>query len=265
MPKTKRYRYDSEQSALQNAAKTLLANIRFANVDKPIRSIVVTSSVPVEGKSVVSINLAQAITSSGKTVLIMECDMRKRSLYRALHAHASAGLYAVLTEQIPLEQAVLATQWQGMYFLDAEPSIPNPADIVASKRFSKFLDVLMDTYDYVILDTPPVGTFIDAAILSTLADGTVFVVREDYAKRSDILNAYEQLKKADAEVIGVVLNYCQDHGSHSGYYYYDYYSKGGSGDRAYANTVATSPQKSSSHHHHSSSSGHSTSNSARRR
>lgn len=213
-----------DQSVVQNAAKTLLANIRFSNVDEPVCSIVVTSSVPNEGKSTVAANLGEAIASSGKRCLLVECDMRKRSLYRHLGVRSSAGVYSVLTDQVSLDQAVIETPYANLYFLDAEPSIPNPADIISSKRFGKLLQLLEERYDYVLLDTPPVGTFVDAAILSSMADATVFVVRENFAKRDEIAGAFDQLKKADANVIGAVINYCQDEGSSSSYYY-DYYSK----------------------------------------
>lgn len=209
---------------VQNAAKTLLANIRFMGVDNPIRSLVVTSSIPNEGKSTVSINLAQAIATSGKQVLLVECDMRRRSLADELGTHARSGLYAVLSEQASLESAVVSTRQQNMDFLDAEPHIPNPADILASKRFRRLVRSLEDAYDFVVFDTPPVGTFVDAAVLSALADATVLVVRENFTKRQELVGAYEQLKKAEANVIGVVMNYCEMESSE---YYYAYYNKDG--------------------------------------
>lgn len=212
-----------DRSAMQNAAKTLLANIRFAEVDTPIKSIVVTSSVPNEGKSTVLVSLAEAIASSGKSVLLVECDMRKRSLHKLLGVRPTAGFYAVLTEQVPASQAIVATGTENLYFLSVEPSIPNPADIVASKRFAKLLKMLEEHYDYVLLDTPPVGAFVDAAILSSLADATVFVVRENFAKREEIAAAFDQLKKAGANVIGSVLNCCAEETNASSYYHY--YSK----------------------------------------
>ncbi|WP_165247934.1 CpsD/CapB family tyrosine-protein kinase [Adlercreutzia sp. ZJ141] len=209
---------------VQNAAKTLLANIRFMGVDNPIRSIVITSSIPNEGKSTVSLNLAQAIATSGKQVLLVECDMRRRSLADDLGMHALSGLYAVLSDQASLESAVVATRQQNMYFLDAEPHIPNPADILASKRFRRLMKRLEEAYDYVVFDTPPVGTFVDAAVLSSLADATILVVRENFTKRQTLADAYEQLKKAEANVIGVVMNCCEMESSD---YYYAYYNKDG--------------------------------------
>lgn len=214
----------ADKLVVQNAAKTLLANIRFASVDNPIRTLVITSSVPNEGKTTVAVNLAQAIATSGKRVLLVECDMRRRSVADMIGAHAKAGLYAVLSDQVRWENAVVATGQQNMDFLDAEPHIPNPADIISSKRFARLVRILEEAYDYVIFDTPPVGTFVDAAILSTMVDGTALVVRDNFTKRDEVVHAFEQLKKAEANILGVILNGCETETSE---YYYAYYTKDG--------------------------------------
>ena len=222
MPKKKKS--GSNTLEVQNAAKTLYANIRFMSPDNPIRSLVLTSSVPNEGKSTCAFELAKAIASSGKTVLLVEADMRRRTMASLLGVHASAGVYAVLSEQVQLRDAVVATQTPNLYFLDTEPNIPNPADIISSKRFHKMAAGLIDSYDYVIYDTPPVGTFVDAAILSTIADGTVMVVKPGMVKRTELVDAYEQLQKAGANVLGVCATFCEGTGSE---YYYAYYTKDG--------------------------------------
>lgn len=213
----------ADETAMQNAAKTLYANIRFSDVDDPIKSIVVTSSVPNEGKSTVSSRLAEAIASSGKRTLIVECDMRKRSLYRVLGVRSRTGLYAVLTDEASLNDAVVATRQENLSFLDVEPQIPNPADVISSKRFARLLLALEEHYDYVVLDTPPLGAFVDAAILARIADATVFVIRENFTRKNEVLEAFEQLKKAEANVIGSVINYCSEASNSSSYYHY--YSK----------------------------------------
>ena len=211
---------NTDKLVVQNAAKTLLANIRFASVDDPIRTITVTSSIPNEGKSTVSINLAQAIATSGKSVLLVEADMRRRSLSDMLGVRSRGGLYAVLSEQISIDQAIVETGQKNFYFLDAEPHIPNPADIIVSHRFAKLVKAL-----YVIFDAPPVGTFIDAAEIASLTDGALFVVREDFTKREEALNAIAQLKKSEkVKLIGTVMNYCETETSE---YYYSYYTKDG--------------------------------------
>ena len=209
---------------VQNAAKTLYANIRFMSVDDPISTIVITSSVPNEGKTALAVQLGQAIATSGKSVLLVEADMRRRSLSSRLQIRSSAGIYAVLTESVPLNRAILATGTPNLYFLDAEPNIPNPADLLSSKRYAAFVAALRKHYDYVIFDTPPVGTFVDAAIVSTLADGTILAVKPNLVKRSELLGAYEQLQKAQANVIGLCATFVEGTGSE---YYYAYYTSSG--------------------------------------
>lgn len=237
MPRKKKA--SSDALVVQNAAKTLLANIRFASVDRPVKSIVLTSSVPNEGKSTVAYNLAQAIASSGKRTLIVECDMRRRSLADMVGARARHGIYAVLSGQIELDEALVATSHRNLFFLDSEPHIPNPADILSSQRFRKLVAQMESDFDYVVIDTPPVGTFVDAAIIAALADATALVVRERFVKRAELQNAYDQLKKADANVIGVIMNMCA---AESSEYYYAYYNKEGKRVRKSEGHVSDGPQ-----------------------
>ncbi len=237
MPRKKKA--SSDALVVQNAAKTLLANIRFASVDRPVKSIVLTSSVPNEGKSTVAYNLAQAIASSGKRTLIVECDMRRRSLADIVGARARHGIYAVLSGQVELDEALVATSHRNLFFLDSEPHIPNPADILSSQRFRKLVAQMESDFDYVVIDTPPVGTFVDAAIIAALADATALVVRERFVKRAELQNAYDQLKKADANVIGVIMNMCA---AESSEYYYAYYNKEGKRVRKSEGHVSDGPQ-----------------------
>lgn len=207
---------------IQNAAKTMLANIRFASVDSPMQSIVITSSVPNEGKTTTTIELAKAIASSGNSVLLVEADMRRRSAASALGVRASHGAYAVMANQVTLQEAVVSAGVPNFYFLDTEPNIPNPADILSSRAYVRLVDEACDAYDYVLFDTPPVGTFVDAAILSRLVDGVVLVVKIGGAKRDEIVAAYDQLNKAEAHIIGACATFCEGTGSE---YYYAYYNK----------------------------------------
>ena len=216
-----------DQIHMQNAIKTLAANIRFASVDDPIRSIAVTSSVPNEGKTTIAIQLAQAMASSGKTVLLVECDMRRRSLANALGLHARTGIYSVLCGQNEIGDAVVSTLTRGMYFLDSEPHIPNPDVLLNSKRFRRFVEQALGNFDYVIFDTPPLSAFIDAAVLSTVVDGVLLVVGQNVVRRDELAKSHEQLKKADANIIGAVMNLCE---SEKNEYYTEYYTRGNSSD-----------------------------------
>lgn len=221
MPKKKK-KAASNTLEIQNAAKTMLANIRFASVDSPMQSVVITSSVPNEGKTTTTIELAKAIASSGNSVLLVEADMRRRSAASALGVHASHGAYAVMANQVSLRDAVVSAGTPNFYFLDTEPNIPNPADILSSRAYARLVDEACDMYDYVLFDTPPVGTFVDAAILSRLVDGVIMVIKIGGAKRDEIVAAYDQLNKAEAHIIGACATFCEGTGSE---YYYAYYNK----------------------------------------
>ena len=216
---------NGDRAVMQNAVKTLATNIRFASVDNPVRSIVVTSSIPNEGKSTIAVALSEALASGGKSVLLVECDMRRCSIAGMLGVHAQSGLYAVLASQVELEDAVVRTSMRGVSFLDAEPHIPNPVDILGSRRFRSFVESLKPSYDYVVFDTPPLSAFVDAAVIGSVVDGALLVVRRNFVKREAVVSSLEQLKKAGANVLGTVLNYCENERSD---YYYEYYNKSGS-------------------------------------
>ena len=209
-----------DRSSVVNSAKTLLANIRFMDVDNPVHTMAITSAVPNEGKTFVAANLASAIATSGKTCLLVECDMRRRSMSRALGVHAQHGIYAVMAGECTVQQAAVATQTPNLYFLDSEPRIPNPSDLLNSNRFSKLVDLARNTYDYVLFDTPPVGTFVDAAVLGTKVDAVFMVVREGFTRKAEVAAAANQLKKSGCNLAGMIMNYCERTSSE---YYYEYY------------------------------------------
>lgn len=218
MPRKKSGR-SSDKLAMENATKTLLANIRFASIDNPIKTLTITSTQSNEGKSTVAYNLAIASATSGRRTAIVECDMRRRSLAGMIGIHGARGLYAVLSGEATIRDIALTTKTEGLDFIGVEPGIPSPPDVIASKHFHRFVRDLRSQYDLVIFDTPPVGGFVDAAELGSITDGTLFVLRENYTRREEAAEALEQLRKAGANVLGTVLNFCE----HESNGYYDYY------------------------------------------
>lgn len=213
-------------SSVRNAANTLLTNIRFSSVDDPVKTILIASSVPNEGKTTTAIALACAISESGKSCLLVEGDMRRRSLRSALDAKPRYGLYAVLSEECTARDAVIETSFKNVFFLDAEPGIPNPEEVLISNRYAALLEELRDAFDYVIVDAPPIGAYADASVIASKVDGTVLVVREGYTDKREALYAVESLKAAGAHILGIAFN-CQSavSGSGSGYYYGYYYEE----------------------------------------
>ncbi len=224
MSRSKKIVEHFEHAQLSNASKTLLANIRFASVDEKVKTLVVTSSGANEGKTIVSTNLANAIATSGEKVLIVEGDMRRRTLGKLLDMHPANGIYAVLSGSAKLSEAIVPTRIPNLYFMDAESSIPSPSDVLSTRRFASLVEKLRDSFDYVIFDTPPVSLFVDAAIISSLVDGTLFVVRQNVTKRALATKCVQQLRVADARILGTVMTFCSDDESN---YYYAYYTKEG--------------------------------------
>lgn len=209
--------------AIRNAANTLLANIEFSGVDEPVKTIAITSTIPNEGKSTVALSLAAAAGQAGRSVLVMEGDLRRRSLRAAFNAHPQHGLHAVLMGTCELEEAAIETPLKGVKFLDAEPGIPNPEELLNSKRYASLIENARKNYDFVIIDTPPVGAFADAAVVARQVDGALLVVRENFTDKRDAQLAMSQLRASTARVLGVVLNF-EERSSGSGYgYYYGYY------------------------------------------
>lgn len=208
---------------MQIAPRTLAANVRFSSADKLIRTLAVVSSVSSKGKTTVAVGLGKAFAASGAPVLMVECDMRRRSLASVLAAHGNHGLCSVLSGRHSVQEAVVMAGMPNLYLLDAEPSIPNPAAVLQSRRFHELADTLASMYSYVIFDTPPVNAFVDAAIVSSIADATLLVACQGYAHHEDVADARTQLQQADAHVIGMVLN-CADV-ENSGKYYGYYHEK----------------------------------------
>ncbi|MDO4502351.1 MAG: CpsD/CapB family tyrosine-protein kinase [Coriobacteriia bacterium] len=212
----------SRSDAFQNAAATLMANIRFCSVDKPIKTIVITSSAPNEGKTTVAVALALAMVRAGKKVLMVEGDMRRRCLQGMLDVRTPHGVHAVLSHECTAEEAIVATNDEGLFFLNAEGGIPNPEAIIDSQSFADLLKDLGEAYDYVIIDTPPVAAFSDAAVIASRVDGTILVAREGYTERAEAAYATDQLKASGANILGVAMNGKSAQAGSYGYYY-DYY------------------------------------------
>ncbi len=210
---------------LNNASRTLLANIRFNSIDERVKTIAITSTAPNEGKTAVSTNLACAIAESGKTVLLVDSDLRRRCIGALLNLHPKFGLYSVLAGNAPLDGAIARTKIPGLFFMDCEPNIPSPPDVLSTKRFAALVDQVRGMFDYVIFDTPPVGVFVDAAIISNLVDGTIYVIRERAEKRDAISAGVQQLKAANARILGTVITFSQEESQSD--YYYAYYNEEG--------------------------------------
>ncbi|MCL2671991.1 MAG: CpsD/CapB family tyrosine-protein kinase [Clostridiales bacterium] len=218
-------KYRNTRSSVREAIKTVRANIQFAAMDKKIQTLVVTSPSASTGKSTIVAFLGVAFAEAGKSVLLVEADYRRPNLANIFRQRPGNGLLQVLSGDYSLEDAIAETKQEGLYILDTGGKVLSPAELVQSKRFEKFVETARKLFDVIIFDTPPMGAFIEPAVLASQADATMLVLQPGRVQVSVAEATMEQLKKANARVIGCVMNNCADVGSEHYYYYYRYYSQ----------------------------------------
>lgn len=204
-------------SVAAESYRTLRTNIQYSSFDKPVKSIVVTSSEPGEGKSTTAANLAISFAKDGKRVIIIDCDLRKPVVHKEFGISNSVGLSEFLIGKVEFNKVVYKHE-SGLHVMPSGTIPPNPAEMVASKAMEHLLNQLEDKYDYIILDAPPVNAVADPKILSTKVDGTILVVKYGYAKKEGVIEASKNLKVVNANIIGVVFN--GEEQRRSGYYHY---------------------------------------------
>ena len=225
---------DKSPFAYVEAYKTLRTNMNFIFRNNKYKKLVVTSSIPGEGKSSVSINLARVLAENGTRVILIDCDMRKPMLHKYLRAQRfrTRGLSTVLSGISTLEDSVATFSDLQFDLMTAGPIPPNPTELLASEEMEHLLDLLAKQYDYVICDTPPVSVVTDAAILSQYNAGVILVVRQKYATFKQAKKTKQNLEIVHADILGCVLNQYDvsknvKETKQSSYYYYNYdYSNG---------------------------------------
>ncbi len=191
------------KSPVSEAFRTLRTSISFASSD--MRVILVTSSILGEGKSTVAANLAMVMAQAGNRVLLIDADFRRPTLHYRFGLNNEKGLVNILVKGKALEETV-QPGFEGLHLLTSGPIPPNPSELFASDAASEFLSGTKEKYDVVIIDTPPVIAFTDAVILAAKADGVVMVVKANHTKVDLIKDAMDRLKKANANLLGIVLN-----------------------------------------------------------
>ena len=185
--------------------RQLRANLQFANVDEHPRVIAVTSSVPEEGKTTVAINLASTLAEAGFSVCLVDADLRRPTVAKVLGLVSPVGLTSVLIQQIALNDA-LQHAGSTLYVLASGPTPPNPSEVLASSYVRDVIRSLLESVDYVIIDTAPLLPVADGSEVAALADGTLLVARHGVTTDTNVHRAVQSLRRVDAKLIGVVLN-----------------------------------------------------------
>jgi len=206
------------------AYKSLRTNLQFASISNQYKKIIVTSSVPGEGKSTVAINLAISLVDSGNKVLLIDSDLRKPMIQKYLHLTnvKGGGLTSILANTDKAEQCIYFLSDTGLNVITSGPIPPNPAEILGSKKMEDFVKDLESKFDYIIFDTPPISVVTDAAVLSKLCDGVILVIKQKFASRESAQLAKRNLENVGANIIGCVLNGFKAEQSSKSYAYYHY-------------------------------------------
>ncbi len=219
---------DKLEYSINEAYKTLRTNLSFCGDD--VKVILLTSCTPNEGKSTVSMRLSQALAADNKKVILIDADLRK-SVLVGRHAVTGEdkikGLSHYLSGQVELKDTVCETNIENFNVIFAGPVTPNPTELLGNRYFKKMIKQFREEYDYVIIDAPPLGSVIDAAIITKVVDGAIIVIENNVISYRFAQDVKKQLEMTDCKILGAILNKVdtKSKGYYSGYYK-GYYKKG---------------------------------------
>lgn len=213
--------YTNPKSAVAEQFRTLRTNIEFAQIDYSLKTLLVSSSIPAEGKSTISSNLAYVMSQNDKKVLIVDADLRKPTVHRTFKSKNEVGLTTLLlNKNLDVNNAIQYNRDLGIYLLSSGPIPPNPSELLSSRRMGLLMEELNRQFDLIIYDAPPVTAVADPKILASKVDGVLLVIRDGFSKKEEIFRSKSELDKVKANIIGYVLNSRKVSDSKSYYGYY---------------------------------------------
>lgn len=208
------------KSIVSEQFRTLRTNVNFSMPDKELKTFLVTSSSPGEGKSTVAANTAVVFAQEGKKVLLVDADMRKPTVHYTFHLTNTLGVSNLLTRQATVAEVVKTSEIENLDIITCGPIPPNPAELLSSQTMNKVIEVMKEIYDIIIFDAPPVLSVADAQILANKCEGTILIMSAGTTEKVEAQKAKEALVSSQANIIGVVLNNFELQKDH---YYYQYY------------------------------------------
>lgn len=211
--------YVDPKSPISEQYRTIRTNIEFSSVDTEIKTLMVTSPGPAEGKSTTAANMAVVFAQQAKKVLLVDTDLRKPTVHYTFNQNNTIGLTSVLSKQKTLSEAVKLTDQPYLSVLTSGPIPPNPAELLGSKAMEQFLEEAKEEYDVVLFDTPPVLAVTDAQILANRTDGVLLVVYSGKTEMEEAAKAKDLLTAAKGKLLGMVLNHKKLQSSDYYYYY----------------------------------------------
>jgi non-specific protein-tyrosine kinase len=220
------------KSPISEAYRVMRTNLQFSSLDRPLKSLVVTSPNPVEGKSTTLANLGVVMAQAGNSVVLVDSDLRRPMLHKIFQLSNKQGLTSALLEDEPLVDGHLQdTGIENLRVLTSGPLPPNPSELLGSQKMQHLVRLLEAESDIVVFDTPPTLPVTDAAVLSTQTDGVLLVADAAKTRRAAARQAAENLRKVGANILGAALNRLSTRRSGSHYYYYYYYAEDNKGRR----------------------------------
>jgi succinoglycan biosynthesis transport protein ExoP len=217
----------SGPTSLAEAYRHLRTSILLSTPGRSPKTLLITSSVPAEGKTTTAVNTATALAQTGAKVLIIDADMRRPRLHHVFGLGNGEGLSAILSSEIT-EREILAkiNQYQdsNIYLLSSGAIPPNPAELLGSSQMKRLLDIAGNTFTHIVIDSPPIASFTDGVLIASLVDGVILVVRGGTTSRQVVKRSRQTLNEIGAKIIGVVLNRAEVRSTD--YYYYRYNYKG---------------------------------------
>ncbi len=211
--------YTDPRSSMAECCRTIRTNLAFTMAGNDKRTLVVTSPSPREGKSTIALSLAITLSQSGKRILLVDTDLRKPRLHRALGLPGKLGVTTIIVGEKKLHDVVLDTTIPNLSFLPAGPIPPNPAELLQSQAFLSLVNTAESSYDVVVFDSPPLTAVVDAAILGTLVGGVVVVAHAKRTTRHALSSLLRQLRDVNARVHGGVINDVNPRATGYGYAY----------------------------------------------
>ncbi|MFA8438389.1 CpsD/CapB family tyrosine-protein kinase [Pueribacillus sp. YX66] len=212
--------HHNPKSIISELYRTIRTNIQFSLIDDEMKTLMVTSAGPGEGKSTTISNLAVVMAQQGNHVLLVDADLRKPTVHHTFRQTNTRGLTNVLTRQLSLEEAIKDTEVERLSILPSGPVPPNPSELLGSKMMEQLIEDLSLQYDIVLFDCPPILAVTDAQVMANYCQGVVLVVKSGTTEIEAALKAQENLEHVNAKLLGVVLNDKPMNGDTYYYYYY---------------------------------------------
>jgi len=214
--------YRNPKSSVAEACRAIRTNLLFMTPDRPLRTMLVTSSGPREGKTTTVINTGITMAQSGSRVLLVDTDMRRPRLHKTFGVANELGVSSAIVGEATLAQVIKSTEVPNLFVVPCGPIPPNPAELFHAKAFKDFIQAAVESFDRVIFDSPPVNVVADPVVLSTQVDGVLMVLRVSETPRALALRAVQTLRGVNAHVLGAILNNVDLGSSRYGYYYEAY-------------------------------------------